>query len=161
MSGHPVHQLGQLAHYCKLFIGMQAGIYRSKRRVEALSPADRDGNHAQSGFQTEFDDRLTRALETALELSIPSDFAARIAGQLPPLARPAPETASLTPRYFGRNATIVSMVVLFVLIFAFAHRATGSSLLWTTAEWIFCVQFAILAVWLVSRRLSPYRSRLF
>jgi hypothetical protein len=106
--------------------------------------------------QPALDFRLTQALETAPAVRIPADFAARIASQVPPLHVHAPVTASITPRHYGRNAAIVSMAVLLVLIFAVAHLATGSSLLWITAEWIFCAQFTLLAVWLAARRSRPY-----
>ena len=45
------------------------------------------------------------------------------------------------------------LVVLLVLMLAFAHQATGNSLYWFSIESIFCAQFALLAVWLVARRL--------
>jgi hypothetical protein len=34
----------------------------------------------------------------------------------------------------------------------FAHRATGSAVLWISIEWTFYVQFALLTIWLVARR---------
>ena len=37
-----------------------------------------------------------------------------------------------------------SMAVLLALMLVFAHRA-GASLLWTTMEWVFCTQFALVA----------------
>jgi hypothetical protein len=104
--------------------------------------------------QPALDARLNQALETAPAVRIRADFAARIASQVPLL--PAPATASITPRHYGRNAAIASMAVLLVLIFAIAHRATGSSLLWITTQWIFCAQFTLLAVWLAGRRIRPY-----
>jgi hypothetical protein len=108
----------------------------------------------QSEFEPALDAQITRVLETRPSVRIPADFAARIASQVPLL--PAPATASITPRHYGRNASIASMAVLLLLIFAIAHRATGSSLLWITAQWIFCAQFTLLAVWLAGRRIRPY-----
>jgi hypothetical protein len=61
-----------------------------------------------------FDASITRALETAPELSISADFAARVARQLPPLPLLRPLAASLTPRRYGRNAAIACMAVLMV-----------------------------------------------
>ncbi len=90
--------------------------------------------------------RITLALETAPKPEIPSDFAARVAGQVPALT-----PVTLTPRGYGRNAAMICMGVLLALIFAFAHRA-GASPLWTSMEWIFCVQFALVAVWLAVRQ---------
>ena len=97
------------------------------------------------------DARILLALETAPRPRIPAGFAARVARQLPP--RP---TVVLTPERYGRLAAAACLVVLLVLMFAFAHRATGTSLYWTSIEWIFCAQFVILAVWLgCAALLSP------
>jgi hypothetical protein len=92
------------------------------------------------------DARITLALETAPQLEIPPDFAARVAAQMPPLPQ-----VSLRPRGYGRNAAMICMGVLLALIFVFAHRA-GASPLWTSMEWIFCAQFALVAVWLAVRK---------
>jgi hypothetical protein len=91
--------------------------------------------------------RILLALETAPELEIPADFAARVARQLP--SRPA---VVLTPKRNGQRAAVASLVVLLGLMLAFAHRATGASLYWFSLESIFCAQFALLAVWLVASR---------
>ncbi len=96
------------------------------------------------------DTRITLALETAPRLEIPPDFAARVAAQMPALT-----PVTLTPRGYGRNAAILCMAVLLALIFVFANRA-GASPLWTSIEWIFCVQFALVAVWLAVRQARPY-----
>jgi len=95
--------------------------------------------------------RIILALEKAPQPYIRSDFAARVAGQVPLRDTPIP-----TPRRYGHNAAVVCLGVLLALMLAFAHRATGTSLLWISIEWIFCVQFALLAVWLVTRDASPY-----
>lgn len=100
------------------------------------------------------DERIILALEIAPDPQIPGDFAARVAGQVVP--RPS---ATLTPKRYGRNTAIVCLGVLFVLILAYAHRA-GASVLWTPIESmtesmiesIFCIQFALLAAWLVARK---------
>ena len=99
--------------------------------------------------------RILQALETAPELEIPADFAARVARQLP--SRPA---VVLTPKRNGQRAAVACLVVLLGLMLAFAHRATGASLYWFSLESIFCAQFALLAVWLVASRYKfiPQRS---
>ena len=56
---------------------------------------------------------------------------------------------------------MVCLVVLLALLLAFAHRATGASLLWISMESIFCAQFALLAVWLVVRNASYTFTNLF
>jgi hypothetical protein len=92
------------------------------------------------------DARIILALETAPRPEIPSDFAARVAQQLPPCA-----PLVLTPERYGQRAAVACLVVLMVLMLAFAHRANGSSLYWFSIESIFCAQFALLTVWLVAR----------
>jgi len=94
--------------------------------------------------------RITLALETAPKPEIPPNFAASLAAQVPAI-RPV----TLTPHGYGRNAAVVSMCVLLALIFAFAHR-TGASPLWTSIEWIFCTQFALVAVWLAVRQAGTH-----
>jgi hypothetical protein len=49
---------------------------------------------------------------------------------------------------------VACLVVLMVLMAAFAQRATGSSWYWFSMESTFCAQFALLAVWLVARGYS-------
>ena len=98
-------------------------------------------SHAQS-----LDARILRVLETAPRFEIPSDFAARVARQLPP--QPA---AILSPARYGYRAAVACLVVLLALILALARRATGTSIFWISIEWIFCAQFALVAVWLAVR----------
>jgi hypothetical protein len=95
------------------------------------------------------DARIILALESAPRAEIPAGFAARVASQLP--ARP---TVVLTPGRYGQRAALACLLVLLVLMLAIAHKATGSSLYWSSIEWIFCAQFAALAVWLVVRGYS-------
>lgn len=92
------------------------------------------------------DARIIVALETAPRFAIPVGFAARVAGQVPPLPQ-----VTLTPRRYGYVAAVACLVVLFGLMIAFAHRAGGTSVYWVSIESVFCAQFALLAVWLVAR----------
>jgi hypothetical protein len=92
------------------------------------------------------DARIIVALETAPRPEIPAGFAARITRQLPP--RPA---LVLTPVRYGRRAAAACLVVLMVLMLAFARPANPGSLYWFSIEFIFCAQFVALAVWLVAR----------
>jgi hypothetical protein len=107
--------------------------------------------HAQS-----LDARILRALETAPRLEIPSDFAARVARQLPPLPVPI-----LSPARYGYRAAVACLVVLLALILAFARRAMGTSVFWLSMESIFCVQFALVAVWLAVRNAGYTFASLF
>jgi hypothetical protein len=107
--------------------------------------------HAES-----LDARILRALETAPRLEIPSDFAARVARQLPPLPVPI-----LSPARYGYRAAVACLVVLLALILAFARRAMGTSVFWLSMESIFCVQFALVAVWLAVRNAGYTFASLF
>jgi hypothetical protein len=97
--------------------------------------------------------RIMLALETAPRPEIPAGFAARVASLLP--QHPA---VVLTPRRYGQRAAVACLVVLLVLMLAFAHRAAGNSPYWFSIESIFCAQFALLAVWLVARDYISARS---
>jgi hypothetical protein len=103
----------------------------------------------QTSLDASLDRRIVLALKTAPRPDIPADFAARIAAQLPPRA-----AVVLTPRRYGQRAAMVCLVMLFPLMLAIAHRATGTSLYWFSMELIFCAQFALLAVWLVASEIS-------
>jgi hypothetical protein len=117
----------------------------------SINPTDSESQQLEAQLPEAqlLDARITLALETAPQLMIPQDFAAKVAAQMPPL-----KPVTLTPRGYGRNAALISLAVLLALIFAFAHR-TGASPLWTSVEWIFCAQFALVAVWLAVRQARP------
>jgi hypothetical protein len=95
------------------------------------------------------DARIILALESAPRPEIPAGFAARVARQLP-----AHPMVVLTQGRYGQRAALGCLLVLLVMMLAIAGKATGSSLYWSSLEWIFCAQFAALAVWLVVRGYS-------
>ena len=99
------------------------------------------------------DARITLALETAPRPKIPADFAAKITRQLPSRAG-----LVLTPGRYGQRAAAVCLVVVMVLMLAFARLANPGSLYWFSIESIFCAQFVVLAVWLVVRDYSSASS---
>jgi hypothetical protein len=96
----------------------------------------------------QLDQRILRALETAPELHIPADFAARVTSKLP-----AQRPISLTPTHYGRNAMLIGMVVTLIALLALtlyngAHAAFG------LPESLLLAQFVALTVWLSIRRES-------
>ena len=99
---------------------------------------------------------IRRALETPPRVTIPEGFATRVASQVPPL--PA---LVLTPQRYGPRVAAVCLAALMALMLAFAHRATGNSFYWLSLEWIFCLQFVLLAVWIVARNAGYTLPRLF
>lgn len=90
------------------------------------------------------DARIAEALRTPYRVEISAGFVARVVAQLPP-------GVVLAPARYGYRAATSCLVALLVLMPAFAHRATGASLLWTSIEWTFYGQFALLTIWLVVR----------
>ncbi len=92
---------------------------------------------------TEMELRLIRALEAKPAVVIPSDFAARVARQLPERS-----TISLTPTHYGRKAMVACMVVLGVaLLLAFALRGVAVPPMVQVTGWILYAQFLGLVVW--------------
>jgi len=91
--------------------------------------------------------RLIRALEARPEPQIPADFAARVASRVPE-AKPVPLPAT----HYGRNAMVISMIVLLAAILVFAPRTAGNSAVWLTVEWTLCAQLVAIAVWFGTRR---------
>jgi hypothetical protein len=102
---------------------------------------------AEDEITSAIEKRIVLALESRPRFEIPSGFAARVARQLPP--RPL---VVLTPTHYGYRAAVGCVLALLALMLVFAHRATGTSVLWISIEWTFCVQFVLLAIWLVARR---------
>jgi hypothetical protein len=114
-------------------------------------PLDPD-NLSQSAIDhaTEhLDQRIVRALETAPQLQIPADFAARVAGRLP--ARPP---VSLTPTHYGPKATLAGMLVTLAALLVLALRSAGHPA-FGLLESVLSAQFLALAVWF-----SVWRHRL-
>jgi hypothetical protein len=107
---------------------------------------------------------ITRALESAPVFHVPADFAARVAAQAAHEGgvrvstgfHPRFAKVSLKAQSYGRNAAILCVGVLLAMILVSAHRAASGSPLWVSAEAILCLQFAVLAVWLVTRDLRQY-----
>jgi hypothetical protein len=102
---------------------------------------------AEDEITSVLDKRIALALEAPPRFEIPVGFATRVAQELPP--RPM---VVLTPTRYGYRAAVGCVLVLLALMLVFAHRATGSSVLWIAIEWTFYVQFALLTIWLVARR---------
>jgi formate/nitrite transporter FocA (FNT family) len=103
-------------------------------------PLNRD-NLSQSATE-HLDQRIVRALETAPEIHIPADFAARVASQLP-----ARRPVSLTPTYYGQNAMMAGMVVTLAALLILAVNSAGHTT-FGLLESLLSAQFIALAVWL-------------
>jgi predicted phage tail protein len=90
------------------------------------------------------EERVTRALERVPEVTVPAEFAARVALQVP-MRR---EIAAMPARY-GLMAMRISMAVLMIALVVVAMHAGGRSSIFGIAfEWMLCAELVGLAVWL-------------
>ena len=64
--------------------------------------------------------RITKALERAPDLSIPSDFAKRVAAHI----RPRPAAPALPQRHFTRNTVVAALSILIVAMLIFLPSVT-------------------------------------
>ena len=90
--------------------------------------------------------RITAALETAPEVQVPADFAARVAARVPQVKRRRLVVPSLTPARYGRFATLVAMLVLLAAVLVFAPHTRGS-ILWTVLEAVLVMELGALVLW--------------
>jgi hypothetical protein len=97
----------------------------------------------------ELDERILRELERSPEISstIPEDFAARVAANVP--VRPS---LAIRTSHYGRLLMAASLVVLFVALVVLAARGVAGSPVGQAIEWTLCVQFLAIAVWMGTQR---------
>ena len=96
----------------------------------------------QNTPDVELEERLTRALEARPAIHIPDDFAARVVRQLPE-RRPI----TLTPTNYGRTVMAICMVVLGVVLLAFALNGMAARPAVQITGWILYAQFLVLVLW--------------
>ena len=97
----------------------------------------------------ELDHRILRALETAPELHIPADFAARVTSKLP-----ARRPVSLTPTHYGRNAILIGMVMTLLALLGVDSAQRSTRRIRSDRSRSCLAQFVALTVWLSIRRES-------
>jgi hypothetical protein len=105
-----------------------------------LSPASLE---AASG---ELDRRLTRALETAPEVRIPTDFAARVASRVP--VRPI---VASKPTHYGDYASLLGVLVTLAALFCLGIQ-THNGPAFTFVESFLLAEFIALTFWVSIRR---------
>ena len=94
-----------------------------------------------------FEASVTRAIERRPEVSVPVNFAARVAAALPPPRRVRP------PMQVGRKAALVALVVLGLSLFALApHAAPTFGNLAFDFELVVIAELGGIAYWLTVRR---------
>ena len=89
------------------------------------------------------DRRVVRALERVPEVTIPANFAARVAAQAPKLR----EMAARPARY-GWMTMRISMAVLVIAVVVVAMLAGGHGVIGIALEWVLCAELVGLAIWL-------------
>jgi hypothetical protein len=89
------------------------------------------------------DAHVVRALEQLPELSISTDFAARVAARVP-----ARKPVSIRATHYGRTVAFLCVFVLFAALLAVSPRGMGNSALGLAVEWLLTAQFLGLIVWL-------------
>lgn len=97
------------------------------------------------------DERIVAALESRPdpEISIPADFAARVAEKVP-----AKRVIPVSTTHYGQKAMWGTLVLLFVGLVVTAANGFGRSTVGSVIEWLLCAQFLALVVWLGVRRWS-------
>lgn len=94
------------------------------------------------GRANELEMRMVRALETKPEVSVPAEFAARVAARVP-----ARREAVLTPARYGVIAIRVAIAVLVIALVVAGVRSADRSTVGTAVQWILCAQLVALAMW--------------
>jgi hypothetical protein len=89
--------------------------------------------------------RITDALETHPEVTMPADFAARVMARVPAQTRRITLPAISRARY-GRYALALAMLLILAAMLVFAP-ATRSSALWLTLQAMLFAQLAALVLW--------------
>jgi hypothetical protein len=93
------------------------------------------------------DERITRVLEQAPMVAVPSDFAARLMAQLPErkVAR-VPVSFFVRRTHYGRNAMVAAAALLCCLLVAGGIASHGNPV-WRLAEWTALAQLGGIALW--------------
>jgi len=96
---------------------------------------------------------VTRALEQAPNVTIPADFAARVAAQVP--VRPLVRCGFRAMGCWRRRLAWAC----WYLPWCMAMHSTGRGVFGIALEWVLCAELVALAVWLAARRDSSFPMR--
>jgi hypothetical protein len=93
------------------------------------------------------EERITRALEQAPTVVVPTDFALRVMAQLPEgkIAR-MPTGLFVRRTHYGRNAMLAGAALLCCLLVVGAMASKGDAV-WRLAEWTALAQLAGITLW--------------
>jgi hypothetical protein len=93
------------------------------------------------------EERVVRALERVPKVTIPAEFAARVAGRVP-----VRKEIAARPARYGLMAMRISVVVLVLALVVVAMHAGGRGVFGIALEWVLCAELVALAVWLGGAR---------
>lgn len=95
------------------------------------------------------DARIVRALEKSPDAAalIPENFAARVAGRVR-----VRRAIALKPTHYGRNAMVLSVAILLMVLLMLALGGSDRSMLGVVVDWCLCAQLIALAMWLSVKR---------
>jgi hypothetical protein len=94
------------------------------------------------GGTNDLEMRVLRALEAKPGVSVPADFAARVASRVP-----ARRLGAVAPARYGMIAMRVAMAVLVVALVIVAMRSGDRGAVGLAVEWILGAQLVALAMW--------------
>ena len=91
----------------------------------------------------ELDERIVRALERAPDVTVPAEFAARVAGRLPER-----RAFAVRPARYGLMAMRISMAALVIALLLVAmYAGQRGNVVARSMEWLLCIELVGLAVW--------------
>jgi len=93
------------------------------------------------------EERMVRALERVPEVTIPADFAARVAGRLP-----VRRAIAVTPARYGLLAMRICMALLVLALVVVAMHSGARSVFGIVLEWVLCAELVALAMWMSGAR---------
>jgi hypothetical protein len=89
---------------------------------------------------------ITAALETAPDMHIPSDFAARVMARIPQKKTHRIVVPALPPARYGQFASVLGMVLIVAAMLYLAPQ-TRSSLTWQLLQGLLLAQLVCLVLW--------------
>lgn len=95
------------------------------------------------------EDRITRALEQAPAVAVPTEFAARVMARLPErkVARVPADGFFVRRTHYGRNALLAGAALLLCCLLVAGALGHGGGIAWQLAEWTALVQLGGIALW--------------
>ncbi len=91
-------------------------------------------------------EQMTTALETAPDVHVPEDFAARVMARIPEQKTRRMVVPALPPARYGQFASVLGMVLIVAAMLYLAPQ-TRSSLTWLLMQGLLLAQLVCLVLW--------------